>query len=196
MIPSHAVQRFACVSDRDEFHELVSEIPSTTTWLMTPRPGFDASKRESFELLEYAVGGERRSIRRSQRKTGQTYSVDLGEDLVRAGQPVQITYVYRTIVPRSGPLLYFSIDQPTRNIKIDFGYSAVDVAHVAALDLVASSKRSQVLRLPESASGKSVTVDFDGWVFPRTGFAFIWTLDSELGGAGAEVIAPQLGKVA
>lgn len=23
-------------------------------------------------------------------------------------------------------------------------------------------------------------MDFDGWVFPRTGFAFVWTLGSEL----------------
>lgn len=178
--PSHAVQRFACVSDKEEYHELISDIPSTTAWFMTPRPGFDASSKEAFELVEYTVNGERRTIRRSARKTGQTYSVNIDDDVVREGKPMQISYVYKTITPQNGHLLYFDIEQPTRNIKIEFDYSAVDVAHVSVLDLIASSKRSRVLRLPESVAGKSITVDFDGWVFPRTGFAFVWTLGSEV----------------
>lgn len=179
VVPSHPVQRFACVSDKDEFHELTSEVPSTATWYMTPRPGFDASQRDAFELLEYTVDGEQRRIRRSARKTGQTYSVNIGEELVREAKPVTITYVYRTITAQAGHLLHFSIDQPTKNIKVEFDYSAVPIARVSVLDLIASSKRSQVLRLPEAVSSKSVTVDFDGWVFPRTGIAFVWTLDAE-----------------
>ncbi len=178
--PSHAVQRFACVSDKDEYHEFISDIPSTATWFMTPRPGFDASQRDAFELVDYTVNGEHRTIRRTARKTGQTYSVNIGDDLVRESKPVQITYIYKTITPQSGHLLYFDIEQPTKNIKVEFDYSAVDIAHVSVLDLIASSKRSRVLRLPESLPGKSITVDFDGWVFPRTGFAFVWTLDREL----------------
>lgn len=190
--PSHAVQRFACVSDKDEYHDLISDIPSTATWFMTPRPGFDASQKEAFELVDFTVNGERRTIRRSERKTGQTYSVNIGDDLVRGAEPVQITYLYKTITPQSGHLLYFDIEQPTKNIKVEFDYSAVDVAHVSVLDLIASSKRSRVLRLPDNVPGKSITVDFDGWVFPRTGFAFVWTLDSEVQSAGATVEVDQL----
>lgn len=178
-VPSQPIQRFACVSDKDEFHELTSDVPSTATWFMTPRPGFDASQREAFELVEYTVNGERRTIRRSARRTGQTYTVNIGQELVREGKPVQITYVCRTITAQSGHLLHFSIDQPTKNIKIEFDYSGVDIAHVSVLDLIASTRRSQILRLPEAVHGKSVTVDFDGWVFPRTGFAFVWTLERE-----------------
>ncbi len=188
VIPSHAVQRFACVSDKEEFFELISDVPSTATWFMTPRPGFDASQRDAFELVEYTVNGERRSIRRAQRKTGQTYSVNIGEELVREGKPVQITYIYRTITPQHGHLLHFDIEQPTKNIKVEFDYSAVAISHVSVLDLIASSKRSQVLRTPESLPGKTITVDFDGWVFPRTGFAFVWTLQEEL--TALEVAVP------
>jgi hypothetical protein len=43
VIPSSPVQRFACTSNREEFHELLSEMPSTSTWFMTPRPGFNAT---------------------------------------------------------------------------------------------------------------------------------------------------------
>lgn len=180
VVPSHSVQRFACVSDRDEFHELVTDVPATSTWFMTPRPGFHANERRAFELLQYSVDGEPRSIRRSERKTGQTYSVNLGENVVREAKPVRVSYAYRTITPQSGHLLYFDIEQPTRNISVDFDYNSTPIGHVSVLDLVASTKRTRVERLPREIIGKSVSVSFDGWMFPRTGFAFIWTLEDEL----------------
>jgi hypothetical protein len=179
VIPTHAVQHFACVSDRDEYHELISETPATIAWFMTPRPGFNASERSAFELLQFSVDGDEKSIRRSSRKTGQTYSAAIGEDAVRNGKPVRISYLYRTITPQSGHLLYFDIEQPTRNISVDFDYSETDISHVSVLDLVASSKKTRVEHLPATVPGKSVSVDFDGWAFPRTGFAFVWTLHTE-----------------
>lgn len=157
MVLSRTVQRFACVADKDEFHELTSEVPLTATWYMTPRPGFDASQRYAFELLACTVNGEQRRTRRSARKTGQTYSVNIGEELVREAKPVTITYVYRTITAQAGHLLHFSIDQPTKNIKVASDYSAVPIARVSVLDLVASSMRSKVLRVPAPVSSKSVT---------------------------------------
>ncbi|WP_454296808.1 hypothetical protein [Salana multivorans] len=176
VVPSHPVARFACVSDKDEFHDLVSEIPATTTWFMTPRPGFDAHEREAFELLTYSIDGEERRITRAGRKSGQTYSVRLGQDVVDAGQPVRVSYTYRTITPRKGPLLHFEIDQPSRGISIDFDYSDTDISRVAVLDLIASTKRTRIERSLAELPGKSIHLDFDGWAFPRTGFAFAWAL--------------------
>lgn len=147
---------------------------------MTPRPGFVASSRDAFELVQYSVDGADRPIRRSERKTGQTYSVTIGEDAVREGKTVQISYVYKTITPQSGHLLYFDVEQPTRNISVDFDYNDTDISHVSVLDLVASSKTTRVQQLPASVQNKSINVDFTGWVFPRTGFAFVWTLADEI----------------
>jgi len=48
-IPSHATQRFACVPDKDEFRELVPDIPATATWFMTPPSELDASAQESVD---------------------------------------------------------------------------------------------------------------------------------------------------
>lgn len=61
---SNPVKRFAVTSDREEFHDLVSDIPSTSTWFMTPRPGFDPSSQEAFELLQFSINGEEQRIRR------------------------------------------------------------------------------------------------------------------------------------
>lgn len=62
-VPSGPVRRFACVSDRDEYNDLRQDVPATSTWMMVPRPGMDASSRDFYELLELAVDGEPQPIR-------------------------------------------------------------------------------------------------------------------------------------
>ncbi len=54
------------------------------------------------------MDGRSQTIRRSTRKTGQTYSVSLDEDAVQ-GQPVRIRQVIRTVVPRWGHRLFFEV---------------------------------------------------------------------------------------
>ncbi|WP_431230455.1 hypothetical protein [Paenarthrobacter nicotinovorans] len=179
VVPSHEVQRFACVADRDEFRELVSDIPSTATWYMVPRPGFDASKRDAFELVQFAIDGVERPIRRTERKTGQTYSVNLGEERLAAAKPVRISYIYKTITPKAGHLLHFDIDQPTKGMSVTLDYSDSEISRVSVLDLIASTKHARIERMPISVPGKSVTLSFDGWVFPRTCIAFVCTLATE-----------------
>jgi hypothetical protein len=76
-------------------------------------------------------------------------------------------------------MLYFDVEQPTRNISVDFDYTDAGNAHASVLDLIASSKWARIERLPQSLPGKTIRVDFDGWIFPRAGFAFIWTLAEE-----------------
>lgn len=178
-VPAYEVHRFACVSDRDEFQELVRDTPYTSTWFVTSRPGFDARRRESFELLQYSVDGEPKTIRRSERKSGQTYSVSIGASPDRTGKPVRVSYLYRTITPDFGHLLHVDVDQPTRGFSVELDYSDTDIAEVSVLDLVASRSAARVERLPADLPGKSLSVRLDGWIFPRTGFAFVWTLNRE-----------------
>ncbi|MFV3116628.1 hypothetical protein [Gordonia amicalis] len=40
-VPSGSVRRFACVSDRAEYNDLLLDIPATSPWFMKPRPGMD-----------------------------------------------------------------------------------------------------------------------------------------------------------
>ncbi|PPF20838.1 hypothetical protein C5B95_07170 [Rathayibacter sp. AY1A7] len=185
VIPSSPVQRFACTSDRDEFHELVSDIPSTSTWFMTPRPGFDASSRDAFELLQLTVDGEEKRIRRSARKTGQTYSVAIGDDAVRDGRMVRIRHVYRTITPRSGHRLYVAIAQPTKGLSLTLDYTDTDIAHMSVTDLVSAAQRPHVSRLPEQTAAREISLDVPGWLLPKAEVTFVWTLASEVSSADA-----------
>lgn len=179
-VPSHAVRRFACTSDRSEYDELVGDVPATSTWFMTRRPGLDASSRDSFELLSFTVDGEECSIRRQARKTGQTYVASIGQDVVDAGQPVRIRQTYRVVTSQSGHYLFFEIPQPSHNPSLTFDYTnAREIERLTMMDLVSSSQRSQISRLPEQAGARVISADLPGWLLPRAGFTFVWTLLSE-----------------
>ena len=178
-VPSSATRRFACVSDQDEYNELLADTPATAAWLLQNRPGVDAASRGSYELLELTVDGRSQTIRRSTRKTGQTYSVSLDEDAVQ-GQPVRIRQVIRTVVPRWGHRLFFEVAQPTRNLSVHLDYSDTTIADLRVSDTVATAQAARVTRMPEAVPGKAVTVEASGWLMPHSGFAFTWALQDEL----------------
>jgi hypothetical protein len=45
---------------------------------------------------------------------------------------------------------------------------------------IASAQQPRTLRSPTSVPARSVDVGFDGWVFPKSGVAFVWVLTSEV----------------
>jgi hypothetical protein len=179
-IPTHAERRFACVSDREEYIELAHERGSTTAWFINPAGGIDARSEAAFELMQFSVDGEQRPIRRATRKHSQLYTASVGAEHVQAGKPVTIAYTYRTVTAQHGHLLHFDIQQPTRDITVELDYSDCAIANVSVLDLIASIRPTRIERSPKSLPMSSVRVELDGWVFPRSGVAFVWVLESEI----------------
>ena len=194
-VPSHPVQRFACVSDRDEYYELTTDIPATSTWFMTPRPGLDAGSKESFELLYFSVDGAERKIQWYPRKSGQTYSATIGEDLVRAGKPVRIKHIYRIRATPESHYLFIDIAQPSKNVNLRIDYDDAPISRLRVLDLVTSSRRPQLTELPTEIGGRNLSLEVPGWLMPKAGFTFVWTLVSEEGGEAAR-FAPRRAELA
>ena len=178
-VPSGSVRRFACVSDRQEYRELLLDIPATSPWLMQNRPRVDATSRGSYELLELTVDGRPQTIRRSTRKTGQTYSVQL-DAVACNGEPVRIRQVFRVVTPKWGHRLYFELPQPCRRLSLSIDYTNTDIAHLTISDTVATSRAAQITRSPAAVAGKVVSVDMPGWLLPKSGFSATWTLNAEL----------------
>ena len=179
-IPGHQQRRFVCTADRAEYDELANSNDGTTGWYIGPSSNVDAATTEAFELLAFTVDGDQRPIRRSARKHGQTYSVAVGDDAMRAAEPVTISYTYRTTIASNANMLFFSIEQPTRNLNLQFDYSGCGIANVSTLDLVPSIRPTRIERAPAKTHTDTIRVDLDGWIFPRSGVAFVWTLDSAI----------------
>jgi hypothetical protein len=180
VIPAHPQRRFVCLSDRAEYVELAGERNDTSAWYLRPETGVDPSTREAFELLRFTVDGQERPIRRAVRKGGQMYTASIGTEAVTAGKPVTISCTYRTITGQADHLLFFDIEQPTRGLRVEMDYGGCAIASMAALDLVPTIRPTRIDRPPAVLDQDSVRVEVDGWVFPRSGVAFVWTLEGEL----------------
>lgn len=178
VIPRHATRHFVCVSDKQEYRELTAEPGNTSAWYLSPRPGVDASAREAFELVQFTVDGQERPIRRSARKGGQTYMVNLGVDAKHSEQPVTIAYTYKTVTTADGHLLYFDLEQPTNGISVEIAYGETPIDTVSVLDFIASSRKARIVRSPAQVPERSVRLEFDGWAFPRSGVAFVWSSEA------------------
>lgn len=179
-IPAHAHRQFVCLSDRDEYAELVAERGPVSAWFINPVSGVDATAPETFQLLHFAINGEERPIRRSARKTAQTYTAIIGADHVAAGKPVTVTYAYRALMAQTGHLLFFDIEQPTRDLQVSFDYQDCDIASVSTLDMIPSIRSTRVETPVDTKTPGIIRVALDGWVFPRSGIAFVWTLEQEV----------------
>lgn len=178
-IPSGPIRRFACVSDRDEYNDLVLDAPATAAWYVVPRPGMDPSSRDVYEVLELTVDGETQAIKRTARRTGQTYTVHLGS-AAQTGRPVRIRQVFRTVTPTWGHRLFFELPQPGRNVSLTLDYTNTDIASMRVSDTVGALTPPQVSQLPNTVPGRVISIESPGWLLSKTGFAFTWTLNTEL----------------
>jgi hypothetical protein len=178
--PAHAHRRFVCLSDRDEYAELLQDSDATSAWFINPASDVDPMAPESFELLRFTVDGEERPIRRTTRKAAQIYTASLGAEALRAEKPVTVAYTYRTLMAQDGNFLFFDIEQPTRDLNVTFDYSGCGIANVSTLDLVPSVRPTRIEAPPDAGADETVRVDIDGWIFPRSGVAFVWTLEREV----------------
>lgn len=177
-VPGAPTMRFACVSDTREYRELLAD-PGVDVWYFQPVGDLDASSPDAFELLQITIDGQERPIRRTKRKGVQVFSVSVAEAEAE-GKTVQVTYTYRVLVQSAGHLLYLDIPRPTNGIKMSFSYAGSGIRYVSVLDFVASSRPAQVLRTPSGTPAKSIDISFDGWVFAKSGVAFVWVLEDEV----------------
>jgi hypothetical protein len=172
--PAYSTRRFVAMSDIEEFRNLTDDTTATSAWYVGRRTGLDAASRKTFELVDFTINGEPRTIRRSSKQGSQTYSVSLGRDILASAERVHVTYTYRTLVAVDGHLLQIRVDQPTRGLAVELDYTDTGMDHVNVLDFISGRERTRVTRTPTTVTERLVAVEFSGWVFPRSGVAFVW----------------------
>jgi hypothetical protein len=176
--PSSSTLRFVSTSDQAEYRELLRDPTVAGQWMFEKVGALDASSQDTFELVQLAVDGVERPVRRTVRRGAQVYTVALGKAATTSNE-VTISYTYRILVQRHGHLLYLDLPRPTKGLHIQLNYGQAGIRYVNVLDYFASPDASRVERSPATASARTIDVGFDGWVFPRAGVAFVWVLDDE-----------------
>jgi hypothetical protein len=125
------------------------------------------------------VDGKSRPIRRSSRKDGQLYTVNLGDEADR-GQQVSVAYTYRALVQQHGHVLHLDLTQPTRDFTAELWYVDCGIRRINVLDYLSGPRRSRVAELAATDPSPSVRVAYPGWTFPKGGVAFVWVLEREM----------------
>jgi hypothetical protein len=177
--PASSTMRFAYVSELAEYRELLRDPTINDPWYVGHTGGLDAGSRDVFELLQVSINGVDRKIRRTARKGTQFYTVGLGAAST-TGDEVTIAYTYRVLVQQHGHLLYLDLPRPAKGFHVQLNYADAGIRRVNTLDYFASSESSRIDETPISVPAKTIDVGFDGWIFPRSGVAFVWVLDDEL----------------
>jgi hypothetical protein len=175
VIPTEGVRRFICVSDPAEYRELSQASSNALLWQFVPADGLDGGSPEAFELLQLSVDGADRPIRRTARAGSQTYTATVGKSSLAAGQPVKISYTYRTLVRAGGHLLHLRMGKPTHGVRIEVDYTGSGIQDVSVLDFMASSEKPTISKSPAEVPERTVALSFDGWALPASGVAFVWT---------------------
>jgi hypothetical protein len=175
--PVTARRRFVCVSDLAEYRRLVDE-GKDAVWYFEPVAGLNGASVQAYELVQCTVDGTQLPIRRSTHGERQTFTVELRPE--HLGHQVKLAYTCRVLVQKHGHLLYLDISKPTRGLSVELNYADAGIRHVNALDFIASAQQPHTARSPKSLPGRSVSIGFDGWVFPKSGVAFVWVLEDEL----------------
>ncbi|SDI90353.1 hypothetical protein SAMN05444157_0723 [Frankineae bacterium MT45] len=172
--PVHTTRRFVCTSDLAEFHDLDADDAGTSVWYFQPKGDITAEQKEAYELLDFTVDGKARTIRRTSKAASQTYTVNIGTEAIASAEPVTVAYTYRTVSAVEGHRLRLRVDQPMKGLSVELDYTDTDLTHVAVLDFIASGQRTRISRAPSTLPERALQVEFDGWVFSRSGLAFVW----------------------
>lgn len=175
--PASPTVRFASVTDPTEYRELLRDPAVASVWYLGRPSPIDGASREAYELVQFAVNGRLLPIRRTARAGAQTYSANVPADL--AGTEVAVSCAYHVLVKQHGHLLYLDVPRPAKGLHVEFAYGGCGIRTLDTVDFIAGAQQARVLRTPESDAAPSVVLNFDGWVFPKSGVAFVWSLDAE-----------------
>ncbi len=174
--PRHRFRKFAVVSDRQRYDQLVAERGETSVWYRRPVPGLAVSDPDVFALEQFTVDGTPVPFTRQVEDAGQIYVVDLGTKVITDDKPVVIAFRFRSLVPRNGHVFHLNIDRPTKGLDVELSYDADAIERVRLMDFASRGDGGRVSEEPQSAV---VRYRYDGWLFPRAGLVFAWTLHNE-----------------
>jgi hypothetical protein len=180
VVPKYRYRKFVVVSDRRRYEELAAEGGETSVWFKPATTGLDVTDSDNFELVQFTLGGQELKIRRSTDAVSQTYRVDLGETGIGDDKDVVLSFTYRSRLPQSGHLLHIDIDRPTRGLSVEFDYTKAGITRLKTIDYLSSGRQARVSDYPAATGTQVVTVGYDGWIMPKAGLAFVWTLEHEV----------------
>jgi hypothetical protein len=171
---------FAAVTTIEEYNRILLDPGWELRVIRPPTRAFPAGDERAFTLHSMRINGIDLTVERATRDDIQAY-VARNDDLVRLiGQRVTFEYRYSTKMEKTGHVYMQTVVFPTRNVTMEFDYGGVDIGRVNVFDFFVSRRMPsiRVARTPDDP--RSVGVELNDWVFPKSGVLFGWVLASEM----------------
>jgi hypothetical protein len=147
VVPASPILRFACVSDLDEYRDLLQDPTCTLVHYFQPVAELElhGAFEAAFELVEVAIDGRPRPTRRTARAGTQVHTVSVGTG---ADRMVAISYTYRVLLQQHGHLLHLDFPRPTKGLRAQLAYGGCGIRRVKVVDYIASSRQPGLSQLP------------------------------------------------
>jgi len=177
-----ALLRFSAVSDHNVYRRLVRDPASIETAFFDPTSKGDAADPSSYQLLQCTINGRPQHIERRADNGSQLFTVATGQAADDASQGIDVSYTYQTLVTQHGHLLFIDF-ATTKGLRVNLTYTPdCGIRHVSVVDYISSTTRPRIERSPASIVNPTINIEYDdSWTFPRSGVAFVWVLDREVG---------------
>jgi hypothetical protein len=171
---------FAAVNNIEEYNRLLLDPAWEVRCIRPPTRTFPAGDERAFTFHFFRINGIDIKFEKAERNGFVGY-VARRDDLAQlVGQQVTFEYRYSTKMEKTGHVYMQTVIVPTRNVAMEFDYSLVDIGRVNVFDFFVSRRvpSIKVTRTPDDP--RSVGVELDDWVFPKSGALFSWVLASEM----------------
>ena len=171
---------FAAVNNIEEYNHLLLDPAWELRCIRPPTTRFPAGDEHAFTLHFFRINGIDMEITKAKRGGFAGY-VARGDDLARlVGHQVTFEYRYSTKMEKTGHVYMQTVVVPTRNVTMEFEYGLVDIGRVNVFDFFVSRRPASIRVARSPDDPRSVGVELDDWVFPKSGVLFSWVLASEM----------------
>lgn len=65
VVPKSVIRKFTAVSNDRDYRAVMDDPQETSVWYINPANGLDGGGKDAFELVQFTVDGEERTIRRT-----------------------------------------------------------------------------------------------------------------------------------
>jgi hypothetical protein len=96
------------------------------------------------------------------------------------GTDVEISYNFVAPAKRRGHILHLEVPRICKNAEYAIALNNCGVTRVRVVDYFSSRNRATIRCQPSWDAPTSVTATLQGWITPRSGMAFVWTLEDEV----------------
>lgn len=170
---------FACVGDISMYRKLLGDAVFRQVWYFESVGNLTAKSPDVFRVSGASVNGHSLHIEERSLDGSRCFSatgVALSES---RDQEVLVEYSYDVLVQRNSHLVVVDIAQPSKSVTASLMYADCGIKYVNVLDFFAGPSPARISRSSNTVPIHSVDASFDGWVFPKSGVAFVWVLEEE-----------------